>query len=246
MTKEKPRFVCEGFESEVSPDEAYAFADKVRVAALEHEPGEPRPFRLTGNENVLCPPERERVAQEMEKIGAGPDETFKRHVLEQAIRTQQQTSWLPGQPLKNVEVAISALTGMSPSDEQEAMLTAQMFGAHNLSMEYLRRSMVGAGSAEQSIMYMNAAAKMLNLHLRQTEALDRRRGRGPTQITVGQQVNVQALGQNYFGAVEAPGVRESEPATSAAPAALPDRSDEGTQVIDVSPPKRKARSRRPV
>jgi hypothetical protein len=71
--------------------------------------------------------------------------------------------------------------------------------------------MIYTQSLEAQRVYLSQAERMMGMYMRHLDALDRRRGKGRTNITVGQ-VNVESGGQAIVGNVEAGAGSASPPA----------------------------------
>jgi len=113
------------------------------------------------------------------------------------------------------------------------MLAVQMVGTHNAAVESLRRAMIYDQSLEAQKVYLSQAERMMGQFTRHLEALDRHRGKGRTNITVGQ-VNVESGGQAIVGNVEAGAGRASPPAIG--------EPDTQPPIVDLEKPaRRKAR-----
>lgn len=129
--------------------------------------------------------------------------------------------------------AIDLLESIGPADGIEGMLAVQMVGTHNAAVESLRRAMIYDQSLEAQKVYLSQAERMMGQFTRHLEALDRHRGKGRANITVGQ-VNVESGGQAIVGNV----------APSAGSASPPAIGEPDTQplIVDLEKPaRRKAR-----
>lgn len=126
--------------------------------------------------------------------------------------------------------AIDLFESIEPADGIEGMLAVQMVGTHNAAVESLRRAMIHDQSLEAQKVYLSQAERMMGQFARHLEALDRHRGKGRANITVGQ-VNVGGGGQAIVGNV-APG------ACSASPPAI-EGPDTQPQIVAVEKPRRR-------
>jgi hypothetical protein len=140
---------------------------------------------------------------------------------------------------KNAKLVKAAdlFESLKPADGLEAMLAAQMVGAHTAAMECLRRAMVPGQTFEGRNSSLSHAQRLMGLYARQVAALDKHRGKGQQKVTV-EHVHVAAGGQAIVGNIETtaggfklpPGVEQGQ---AAAPAlAAPD-----TPIPDVLPAK---------
>jgi hypothetical protein len=106
---------------------------------------------------------------------------------------------------QQLPVAMASLEGISPRNEIEGMLAAQMIGVHNLSMEMMELAAKGEGHLTLRV---NSAVKLSHLFLAQIEALNRYRGKGQQKVTV-EHVTVHQGGQAIVGVIEPRGEGES-------------------------------------
>lgn len=107
------------------------------------------------------------------------------------------------QPSDTVEAVMALLTAIHPEDALEGMLAAQMIATHEHAMECLRRAMNEGQTFEGRDLNLKHATKLLQLYVRQVEALDKHRGKGQQKITV-EHVTVEAGGQAIVGNVGTP------------------------------------------
>lgn len=129
--------------------------------------------------------------------------------------------------------ALATLHEMMPQDIFEGQLASQMVGTHNAAMECFKQAAEASGDIASMETYLRLAAKFSNLYLQQLDGLDRRRGKGTSQVNVGA-VNVQAGGQAIVGSVEAkPQQKRKRPAHRPTVQAL--TSDPVTP-LDLGPP----------
>jgi hypothetical protein len=104
-------------------------------------------------------------------------------------------------PQSVVEAALDALAAINPRDGFEGILASQMVAVHECGMDCLRRAQHPGQTFEARDMNLKNAAKMLQLYVRQLEALDKHRGKGQQKITV-EHVTVEAGGQAIVGNVQ--------------------------------------------
>jgi hypothetical protein len=100
--------------------------------------------------------------------------------------------------------AVDALVGISPQDELEGMLAAQLVACHNASMECYRRAMIGEQTFEGRQENLSQANKLSRTYSTLLEALNRHRGKGAQKVTV-EHVHVHEGGQAIVGTVESQG-----------------------------------------
>jgi hypothetical protein len=97
--------------------------------------------------------------------------------------------------------SLSLLAGVSPNDEFEGMLAAQLLASHNAAMECYRRAMIAEQTFEGRKENLNQANKLSGTHATLLEALNRHRGKGQQKVTV-EHVHVREGGQAIVGNVE--------------------------------------------
>ena len=115
---------------------------------------------------------------------------------------------------RNAGVAALALHAFAPQDPVEAMIAAQATALHFATMECSRRAMIQGQSPDVASKLRKDAANSARAMVEMTEALQRRRGKGPQTIRV-ERVVVQDGGQ----AVVAGSVVTSAPYPAVAPPA---------------------------
>lgn len=99
------------------------------------------------------------------------------------------------------EACFAAIKGISPNDEIEGMLAAQMVAIHNASMECFRRSMLEGATFDGRDMNLKHAAKLTNCYSNMVNTLQKYRGKGQQKMTV-EHVTVNDGGQAIVGNVE--------------------------------------------
>jgi hypothetical protein len=105
---------------------------------------------------------------------------------------------------RQYHAAALGLIGISPRDELEGMMAAQLIAAYNATMECYRRAAVPDQTSEGRRENLNQANKLSRTYTMLLEALNRHRGKGQQKVTV-EHVHVHAGGQAVVGMVEAPG-----------------------------------------
>lgn len=101
--------------------------------------------------------------------------------------------------------SLSLLAGITPKDEFEGMLAAQLLASHNAAMECYRRAMIAEQTLEGRKENLGQANKLSRTHATLLEALNRHRGKGQQKVTV-EHVHVHSGGQAIVGNVEGGGV----------------------------------------
>src|SRR5262245_31556512 len=102
--------------------------------------------------------------------------------------------------------AVDALIGITPGDELEGVIAAQLIAAHNAAMECYRRAMIGEQTFEGRRENLSQANKLSHTYAALLDTLNRYRGKGQQKITV-EHVHVHEGGQAIVGNVESRGVR---------------------------------------
>jgi len=87
---------------------------------------------------------------------------------------------------KQREATVMGLIGISPTDELEGMMAAQLLAAHNAAMECYRRAMIAEQTFEGRRENLNQANKLSRSYAVLLEALNRHRGKGQQKVTVEQ------------------------------------------------------------
>lgn len=156
------------------------------------------------NVRLLPDPNSEAVQKKRRCPASGSkNEAFANVVLRQA----QQALWLAHSDTeyadRQMEAAVIAMAGMSPKDEIEGMLAAQMVGIHNAAMECLRRAMIDGLTSAGRESSLSQANKLSRTYTAQMDALSRYRGKGQQKMTV-EHVHVHAGGQAIVGNVTHP------------------------------------------
>jgi hypothetical protein len=100
--------------------------------------------------------------------------------------------------------AIEAVIGMSPRDEFEGMIVAQLVACHSAAMECYRRAMLPDQSLERWQEQLNQANKLSRTHVMLLEGLNGHRGKGQQKVIV-EHVHVYPGGQAIVGNVETRG-----------------------------------------
>lgn len=98
--------------------------------------------------------------------------------------------------------SLSLFAGISPNDEFEGMLAAQLLASHNAAMECYRRAMIAEQTFEGRKENLGQANKLSRTHATLLEALNRHRGKGQQKVTV---EHVHNGGQATVGNVQGGG-----------------------------------------
>ena len=162
-----------------------------RVGPLKFEKGKRK------NEIVL----KEEIAfkiepQMMETIGSS-DTNFFFTMMSQATGTL-----FTGDDEKKANFVAAFMHGLKPRDEMEGVLVTQMVGTHNLIMEYMNRAMIPNQTTEVINDNTNRAYKLMNIFLKQVEALSKYRGKTVEQKVTVEHVHVYGGGKAIVGHIE--------------------------------------------
>jgi hypothetical protein len=146
---------------------------------------------------------------ELKLIGGSHSDDFNSVLANQAVQTLWTKNSDEDQLKKQRSAAIGALIGISPRDEMEGMIAAQLIAAHNAAMECYRRAMIGEQTFEGRSENLNQANKLSRTYTTLLEALNRHRGKNQQKVTV-EHVHVHSGGQAIVGSVEGGGGAASE------------------------------------
>lgn len=140
----------------------------------------------------------------LKAIGGSMSDDWNNIVANQTIRTL----WLAHSDTDEIRklrhATVDALIGISPKDELEGMMAAQLIAAHNAAMECYRRAMIGEQTFEGRRENLAQANKLSRSFATLLEALNRHRGKGQQKVTV-EHVHVHSGGQAMVGVVEPAG-----------------------------------------
>jgi hypothetical protein len=102
---------------------------------------------------------------------------------------------------RQYSATFAALVGISPKDEIEGMIAAQLLAAHNAAMECYRRAMIGEQTFAGRSEGLSQANKLSRTYAMLLDALNRYRGKGQQKVTV-EHVHVHSGGRAIVGTVE--------------------------------------------
>ena len=105
---------------------------------------------------------------------------------------------------ERIAEAAALLAGAKPADALEAMLAQQMAAVHDAALRSLKRAAECREQPQIEALYLRKAARLMNLFVRQAEALDRRRA------AAGKRAEAVALEAERKARVEAAECRETE------------------------------------
>jgi hypothetical protein len=154
-----------------------------------------------------------------------------------------QTLWLKNSSADEIRrqrhAAVDALIGITPGDELEGMIAAQLIAAHNAAMECYRRAMIGEQTFEGRRENLSQANKLSRTYAALLDALNRHRGKGQQKVTM-EHVHVHEGGQAIVGNVESRGgglaskAKEQPHALAHAPGATMPGADAPRQPVPIA------------
>jgi hypothetical protein len=142
-----------------------------------------------------------KLKGELKRLGGSMSDDWNNLVANQTV----QCLWLKNthdeDKKRQRHAAVDALIGISPRDEFEGMVAAQLIAAHNAAMECYRRAMIGEQTFEGRRENLNQANKLSRSFATLLETLNRHRGKGQQKVTV-EHVHIHAGGQAVVGVVD--------------------------------------------
>jgi hypothetical protein len=147
----------------------------------------------------------------MKHIGGSQSDQWNETLANQALRTLWTAYSNDETQKRQYQGMVAALVGIEPRDELEAMIAAQLFGAHNAAMECYRRAMLKDQTFEGQRENLNQANKLSRTYAVLLDTLNRHRGKGQQKVTV-EHVHVHSGGQAIVGTIESPAVDSPKPA----------------------------------
>ena len=140
-------------------------------------------------------------------VGGSNFDSWNSHIANQAVGTIWSGQNADPDRIHERQVAaLSLIAGVSPKDELEGMLAAQLLATHNAALECYRRAMLPEQTFEGRSENLNQANKLSRTHTMLLDTLNRHRGKGQQKVTV-EHVHVHNGGQAIVGTVEGGGVR---------------------------------------
>jgi len=127
--------------------------------------------------------------------------------------------------LKVVATTAALLKGITPKDDIERMLAAQMVATHENAMECLRRATLGEQTFAGRDLNLKYASKLMAIYTHQMDALNKHRGKGQQKVTV-EHVHIESGAQAVVGNIRT-GDRSAQPQSTPAnaPKAIAKSSD---------------------
>jgi len=140
----------------------------------------------------------------LKSLGGSQSDHWNNTLANQAVQALWVKNSNAGEQDRQLSATVAALAGISPRDELEGMMAAQLIAAHNAAMECYRRAMIGEQTFEGRRENLNQANKLSRTWATLLDALNKHRGKGQQKVTV-EHVHVHAGGQAVVGTVERPG-----------------------------------------
>lgn len=141
---------------------------------------------------------------ELKGIGGSMADDWNMAVVNQAMGTVYRKNLTDQQQAEAQHSVINAMAGITPRDEFEGMLSAQLIASHNVAMECYRRAMIPEQALHFRQENLNQANKLTRSYAVLLDTLDRHRGKGQQKVTV-EHVHVYAGGQAVVGSIDPPG-----------------------------------------
>jgi hypothetical protein len=129
--------------------------------------------------------------------------------VQQSLVDQLCRLYIQGKEGKTAEIllnrALATVHAIAPNDPLEAMLAVQMVATQKVAMEQLRLANIPEQPYEIANRCTNRATRLMRLFTTQLDALQRYRGKGPTeQVVRVEHVTVKAGAQAVIGSVTMP------------------------------------------
>jgi len=140
----------------------------------------------------------------LKSLGGSQSDHWNNTLANQAVQALWVKNSNAGEQDRQLSATVAALAGISPRNELEGMMAAQLIAAHNAAMECYRRAMIGEQTFEGRRENLNQANKLSRTWATLLDALNKHRGKGQQKVTV-EHVHVHAGGQAVVGTVERPG-----------------------------------------
>ena len=127
-------------------------------------------------------------------------DAFNTETITQAASALWIDNSSPENIMRKRTACLEAMAGISPKDEIEGMLVAQMIACHSAAMECFRRAMIKEQTFDGRNQNLNFANKLSRTYALHMESLDKHRGKGQQKVTV-EHVHVHQGGQAIVGNV---------------------------------------------
>ena len=155
-------------------------------------------------------PRRLPQPQQSNGLAALPSGEISSLLVRQALQSLPYSADISARDdASNKAAAIDLMEALEPKDAIEGMLSAQIVGLHNMTMDCMRRAQISTGPDRESLLnQLNKTSRTFGLLV---ETLNKHRGKG-RQTMVVEHVHVHQGGQAIVGHVEAGArVGDSEP-----------------------------------
>ncbi len=152
----------------------------------------------------LPAPDDPSLKGEFKSVGGSKCDVFNVILLNQVANTLWVGHSDKEAQTKQFAAAASAMIGVTPADELEGMLGAQIVAAHSAAMECYRRAMLPDQTFDGRESALKHAAKLSRTYADLVLALDKHRGKGEQRVSV-EHVHVHKGGQAIVGTVQAGG-----------------------------------------
>ena len=146
----------------------------------------------------------ENPPEELKRVGGSQSDAWNNVLASQTL----QSLWVRHSDEeghdRQIAAAIAGLLGITPKDELEGMMAAQLIASHSAAMECYRRAMIKDQSFEGRRENLNQASKLSRTFSELLDTLNRHRGKGQQKVTV-EHVHVHSGGQAVVGMLGPPG-----------------------------------------
>jgi hypothetical protein len=155
---------------------------------------------LAPKPSTVAEPSAPQATGILKRVGGSRSDDWNNRI----ITDTTQVLWIKNSDQKEygqqINAALVGLIGISPKDELEGMMAAQLIAAHCAAMECYRRAMLGEQTFEGRRENLSQANKLSRTYATLLEALNRHRGKAQQKVTV-EHVHVHSGGQAIVGAV---------------------------------------------
>lgn len=141
----------------------------------------------------------------LKHIGGSKSDDWNNVIVNQALDTLWTANSNEEKRGRQINSAVAYMVEFKAQDELEAMMAAQLFAAHNATMECYRRAMIKEQSMEARTQNLGQANKLSRTYATLIEALNRYRGKGGQQKVTVKHVHVHEGGQAAIGNFTTPG-----------------------------------------
>lgn len=142
--------------------------------------------------------------KQLSPVTESGDNDFAKMVMGHVLKILELTYTNENIRAEQIKMAQSAMKGMKPEDEIEAMLIAQIIGMHSVTMLHLRNAMIPGQSTDTDMRYATMLNKLSRTFVALTEGLACHRGKGTSEqkiIVQHQHIDVHEGAQAIIGNV---------------------------------------------